>query len=42
MNRSVLIMAGGTGGDIFSLDATRKNRALVCTKNMANAEVNHG
>ena len=42
MNRSILIMAGGTGGHIFSSDITRKNRALVCTENMADAEVNHG
>ena len=42
MARSILIMAGGTGGHIFSSDITRKNRALVCTENMANAEVVNG
>ena len=42
MARSILIMAGGTGGHIFSFDVTRKKCALVCTENMANAEVLHG
>jgi UDP-N-acetylglucosamine:LPS N-acetylglucosamine transferase len=48
MSRSILIMAGGTGGHIFSSDLTRKNRAFphagtrVCTENMTEAEVLHG
>ena len=41
MSRSILIMAGGTGGHIFSSDVTRKNRALVCTENVPSAEVIH-
>ena len=42
MSRSIMIMAGGTGGHIFSSDITRKNCALVCTENMAGEEVDHG
>lgn len=39
MSRTIMIMAGGTGGHIFSSDITRKKRALVCTENMASDEV---
>jgi len=39
MNRSIMIMAGGSGGHIFSSDITRKKRALVCTENVTRAEV---
>jgi hypothetical protein len=42
MARSILIMAGGTGGHIFSSDVTRKKRALVCTENVTEAEVFYG
>jgi hypothetical protein len=42
MNRAIMIMAGGTGGHIFSSDVTRKKRALVCTENMAGIEVHDG
>jgi hypothetical protein len=40
--RSIMIMAGGTGGHIFSSDITRKKRALVSTENVPSAEVCHG
>ena len=36
MSRSILIMAGGTGGHIFSSDVTPATQALVCTENMTN------
>jgi len=42
MSRSIMIMAGGTGGHIFSSDITRKKRALVCTENVTRAEVVYG
>ncbi len=32
--RSILIMAGGTGGYIFSSDVTRAQHALVFTENV--------
>ena len=40
-SRSILIMAGGTGGHIFSSDVTRIKRVLVCTEDMASVEVCH-
>jgi len=48
MNRSIMIMAGGTGDHIFSSDITRKKSAFphagtrVCTENVTGAEVIHG
>jgi hypothetical protein len=36
MSRSILIMAGGTGGHIFGYDITRASRALVSAENVAN------
>jgi len=42
MSRSIMIMAGGTGGHIFSSDVTRKKRALVCTENVTGDEVLYG
>jgi hypothetical protein len=43
MSRSILIMAGGTGGHIFGCDVTRvaNARALVCTENVSGAEMPH-
>ena len=35
MNRSILIMAGGTGGHIFGYDVTRAMHAIVSAENMA-------
>ena len=35
MSRSILIMAGGTGGHIFGYDVTRAARALVSAENVA-------
>jgi hypothetical protein len=36
MSRSILIMAGGTGGHIFGYDVTRARHALVSAENVAN------
>ncbi len=36
MSRSILIMAGGTGGHIFGYDITRTSCALVSAENVAN------
>ena len=36
MSRSILIMAGGTGGHIFGFAITRATRALVSAENVAN------
>jgi hypothetical protein len=33
--RSILIMAGGTGGHIFGYDITHASRALVSAENVA-------
>jgi UDP-N-acetylglucosamine:LPS N-acetylglucosamine transferase len=41
MSRSILIMAGGTGGHIFGYAITRAARALVCAENVAEIEVLH-
>lgn len=41
MTRNILIMAGGTGGHIFSSGITRINRALACTENVPSVEVLH-
>lgn len=35
MSRSILIMAGGTGGHIFDSDVTRASPALVSAENVA-------
>ena len=40
-SRSILIMAGGTGGHIFGYDITRTKRALVSTENVPRVEVLH-
>jgi len=40
-SRSILIMAGGTGGHIFGYDVTRAARALVSAENVAEMEVPH-
>jgi len=42
MSRSILIMAGGTGGHIFGYDITLAMRALVFTENVAGIGVSHG
>jgi UDP-N-acetylglucosamine:LPS N-acetylglucosamine transferase len=39
MSRSILIMAGGTGGHIFGSGITPAERALACTENAADIEV---
>jgi hypothetical protein len=36
MSRSLLVMAGGTGGHIFSSDITPAAQVLVCTESMTN------
>ena len=41
MSRSILIMAGGTGGHIFGYAITRAAHALVFTENVADIEVFH-
>jgi hypothetical protein len=41
MSRSILIMAGGTGGHIFGYAITLVARALVCAENVAEIEVLH-
>lgn len=41
MTRSILIMAGGTGGHIFGYDITRAALALVFTENVPSVEVCH-
>ena len=33
--RSILIMAGGTGGHIFGSNITPATQALACTENVA-------
>jgi hypothetical protein len=40
--RSILIMAGGTGGHIFGYDITRTKRALVSAENVPGEEVCRG
>lgn len=35
MSRTILVMAGGTGGHIFSSGITRAGRALACAENAA-------
>lgn len=40
-SRSILIIAGGTGGYIFGYDVTRVTHALVSAENVANMEVPH-
>ncbi len=40
--RTILIMAGGTGGHIFGFDLTRAKLALVSTENVPKAGVRHG
>ncbi len=34
MSKTILVMAGGTGGHIFSSGVTRAARALACAENM--------
>ena len=41
MSRSILIMAGGTGGHIFGYAITPAARALVPTENVAEIEELH-
>jgi len=42
MSRTIMIMAGGTGGHIFGFGVTRTARALACTENMAVMRVGSG
>ncbi|MGA7749755.1 MAG: hypothetical protein WCA63_06370 [Gallionella sp.] len=39
MSRSILIMAGGTGGHIFGYAITRAVHALVSAENVSDIEV---
>ncbi len=39
--KTILIMAGGTGGHIFGSDTTRASPALVSTQNVPVEEIGH-
>ncbi len=41
MNRTILIMAGGTGGHIFGSDITHAMRALVYAEDVPGSEAIH-